>query len=82
MTIDRGLFVFLLAIDVVRTLRHAIWRDELQIFMIAASSATPAQLFYNLKYEPHPALWYTRKMRRRAGHQRLAADFNSPPLCT
>ena len=82
MTIDRGLFVFLLAIDVVRTLRHAMWRDELQIFMIAANSATPSQLFYNLKYEPHPALWYTRKMRRRAGHGRLAADFNSPPLCT
>src|SRR3974390_2287981 len=58
MTIERALFVFLLAINVVRTLRHAMWRDELQIFMIAASSATPAQLFYNLKYEPHPALWY------------------------
>ena len=59
MTIDRALFVFLVAIDVVRTLRHAMWRDELQIFMIAANSATPSQLFYNLKYEPHPALWYT-----------------------
>ena len=59
MTIDRALLVVLLAIDVVRTLRHAMWRDELQIFMIAANSATPSPLFYNLKYEPHPALWYT-----------------------
>jgi hypothetical protein len=58
MTIDRALLVILLAIDVARTLRHAMWRDELQIFMIAASSATPSQLLYNLKYEPHPALWY------------------------
>ena len=41
MAIDRALFVILLAIDVTRTLRHAMWRDELQIFMIAANSAAP-----------------------------------------
>jgi hypothetical protein len=41
MTIDRALFVVLLALDVVRTPRHAMWRDELQIFMIAANSAAP-----------------------------------------
>jgi hypothetical protein len=72
MTIDRALLVFLVAINVVRTLRHAMWRDELQIFMIAANSATPAQFFYNLKYEPHPALWYALVW--------LVTRFSSDPL--
>src|ERR1700730_8726100 len=57
--IATALFVFLIAVNVTRALRHAMWRDELQIFMIAASSASPWELFDNLKFAAHPGLWYT-----------------------
>jgi hypothetical protein len=52
------LFIFIIGVNVVRTLRHAMWRDELQIFLIAANSLSPWALIHNIKYEPHPALWY------------------------
>jgi hypothetical protein len=53
-----ALFGFLVAVNLVRTLRHAMWRDEIQIFMIAVDSSNLAELFHNLKYDVHPGLWY------------------------
>lgn len=52
------LFLGLAIFEIVRTLRHAMWRDELQAFMLASNSATLTELFGNLKYEGHPALWH------------------------
>ncbi len=52
------LFGALLALNVLRTLHHAMWGDELQAFMIAADSATFADVLHRLHYESHPALWY------------------------
>lgn len=37
---------------------HEMWRDELQAWLIARDSKNILQLFINLKYEGHPALWY------------------------
>ena len=37
---------------------HEMYRDELQAWLLARDSAGPADLFANLKYEGHPALWY------------------------
>jgi hypothetical protein len=51
------LFVLLLALNIVRTLRHAMWRDELQIYQLGANSPTLVDLFGNLRYEAHGALW-------------------------
>jgi hypothetical protein len=48
----------LFAANALRLLRHAMWRDELQAFMIARASASPLDLLHNLKYEGHPALWH------------------------
>jgi hypothetical protein len=42
----------------VRTLAHVMWRDELQAWMIARESHSLAELFYNARYEGHPALWF------------------------
>ncbi|QWR78300.1 hypothetical protein [Candidatus Magnetomonas plexicatena] len=39
-------------------LHHAMWRDELQAWMIAASSNSFSELFQNIKYEGHPSLWF------------------------
>jgi len=37
---------------------HAIWRDEMQAWLIARDSADLPSLFHNLHYEGHAALWY------------------------
>jgi hypothetical protein len=37
---------------------HAMWRDEIQAWLIARDSANLTDLFYNLRYEGHPVLWY------------------------
>jgi hypothetical protein len=52
------LFVLLLAFNVTRTLRHAMWRDEMQVFLLGAYSPTLRELFRNLEYETHPDLWH------------------------
>lgn len=40
------------------TLRHEIWKDEAQAWLIACSSDNLADLFGFLEIEAHPALWY------------------------
>ena len=52
-----GLLLVLLAVNVVRTLHHAMWRDELQIFQLGLASGSLADLFRHLRYEAHGALW-------------------------
>jgi hypothetical protein len=37
---------------------HEMWRDELQAWLLVRDSATPIELFQNLKYEYHQSLWY------------------------
>lgn len=37
---------------------HAMWRDELNAFGIAAGSPSVASLLSNVRYEGHPWLWY------------------------
>jgi hypothetical protein len=39
-------------------LRHEMWRDELQAWLIAQASDTPRELLHNTRYEGHPILWY------------------------
>lgn len=51
-------FGLLLAGNAVRIVRHAMWRDELQAFLIARWSAGPLELLHNLRYEGHGALWH------------------------
>lgn len=50
-------FVFL-AFGLIGILNHAMWRDELNVWLIARDSSSIADLFYNIKYEGHPAVWY------------------------
>ena len=39
-------------------LRHEMWRDELQAWMLARDSASVIELIRNLEFEGHPALWH------------------------
>jgi hypothetical protein len=39
-------------------LRHEMWRDELQAWLIAKASSSPGDLLHNTRFEGHPVLWY------------------------
>ena len=39
-------------------INHELWQDEMQAWMIATDSTSIPDLFKNLKYEGHTALWY------------------------
>lgn len=50
-----GIFAALYLVNIVH---HALWRDEIIAWMIALTSATPADLFAALHYDGHPGLWH------------------------
>ena len=52
------IFGVLVIYNTIRLFRHAMWRDELQAFTLAAAANTPLDLFAKLGYEGHPGLWY------------------------
>lgn len=54
-----ALFLILILINVIRTLRHAMWRDEMGTFQTAAASASLWELLSKLEYAIHPGLWYS-----------------------
>jgi hypothetical protein len=53
-----AVFVAVAAFQLVLVISHVHWRDELQALLIAQESSSLADLFANLRYEGHPALWY------------------------
>ena len=55
--VSDGLFVLLVAIATVRALTHVMWRDELEVFMLAQGYASLFDLFRSLGYTGHPGLW-------------------------
>lgn len=46
------------ALGAVGIARHEMWRDEMQAWLLAAESRSLPELFHNLRYEGHPALWH------------------------
>jgi hypothetical protein len=56
--ITHGLFAFLIIVEVIRTWRHAMYRDEFQTYWIALSSSSFWALLSNTKYLAHPPLLY------------------------
>ena len=52
------LFGLLVVYNTVRLFRHAMWRDELQTFMVTRASNTLPDLYAKLGYEGHPGLWH------------------------
>ncbi len=51
------LLAFLL-LGLIGILQHEMWRDELEIWLIARDSASLGELFSNMSSQGHPALWY------------------------
>ena len=45
-------------LGIIGIVHHEMWRDELQSWLIAKDSSSMIDLFNNLRYEGHPALWH------------------------
>ncbi len=52
------LIIIFAIITLIGTLNHAMWRDELNGWLIARDSYSFSNFFENIKYEGHPLLWY------------------------
>lgn len=52
-----GILAFF-SVGLLTILRHEMWRDELQAWMIARDSGSLQELFFNLRYEGHPPVWH------------------------
>ncbi len=50
-------FVFLIVCGY-GVFHHEMWRDEIQAWLLARDSKSIINLFKNMKYEGHPALWH------------------------
>ena len=52
------LLLAFLSIAAIGMVNHEMWRDELEAWLIARDSVSIPELFENLEYTGHPALWY------------------------
>ena len=57
-TSSESIFLIFLCLGLAGILNHAMWRDELNPWLVARDSKSLAELFQNIKYEGHPGLWY------------------------
>jgi len=51
-------FIGFLGFSLYGILRHEMWRDELQAWLLARDSSSLYELYQNMQYEGHPALWH------------------------
>ncbi|MGB5596694.1 MAG: hypothetical protein WBM32_09795 [Crocosphaera sp.] len=56
--IEISIIIIIAIITLIGTLNHAMWRDELNGWLIARDSYSFSNFFENIKYEGHPLLWY------------------------
>jgi hypothetical protein len=56
--VTHWLFAFLVIVEVIRSWRHAMFRDEFETYWIAVSSSSFADVLSNMKYTAHPPLLY------------------------
>ena len=52
------LIIVFAIITLIGILNHAMWRDELNGWLIARDSFSFSDFFDNIKYEGHPLIWY------------------------
>ncbi len=52
------IIISFLGLGLLGILNHAMWRDELNGWLIARDSESFGQFLYNIRYEGHPILWY------------------------
>jgi hypothetical protein len=52
------LIAFFFGLGLIGILNHAMWRDELNGWLIAQYSPNLGEFWQNIRYEGHPILWY------------------------
>ena len=52
-----GVFAAYLVFNGMLLIRHELWRDEANVWLIARE-LSPVQLFAEIRYQGHPCLWY------------------------
>src|SRR5919202_3894562 len=57
-TFNQSLVLIFFCLGLIGILTHAMWRDELNPWLVARDSNSFVELFQNIKYEGHPGLWY------------------------
>lgn len=55
---ERALISIFFIIGAIGIFNHAMWRDELNGWLLTRDSHTLGELIANVKYEGHPLLWY------------------------
>lgn len=55
---ERWLWLGILALGLLAVLNHAMWRDEVNGWLIARDSPNFQAFWQNIRYEGHPLLWY------------------------
>ncbi len=58
-SLKNWLILLFFSLGMIGILHHEMWRDELQSWLIAKDSSSMIDLFNNLRYEGHPALWHS-----------------------
>lgn len=56
--VEKGIFLGFAFFSLFGILRHEMWRDELQAWMLARDSTSIFHLIQNMHHEGHPALWH------------------------
>jgi hypothetical protein len=56
--VTHAVFVFLIVVEIIRSWRHAMFRDEFETYWIAVSSSSFGDVLSNMKYTAHPPLLY------------------------
>ncbi len=52
------IFLAFVILTLLGILNHAMWRDELNVWMITRDSHSWGELWEHIRYEGHPVLWY------------------------
>ncbi len=47
-----------ICLGLIGIIRHSMWRDELNAWLVARDSNSLVEMFQNIRYEGHPGLWY------------------------
>jgi hypothetical protein len=47
-----------MVLGIILALRHEMWRDEVNVWLIARDHSSPIEILRHLKYDGHPGLWH------------------------
>lgn len=47
-----------MVVGVILALRHEMWRDEMNVWLIARDISSPVEILRHLRYDGHPGLWH------------------------